>query len=195
MASYKQVRKTLILLALLVILALAPCRSASCETVNRYATQRIGLRDSAGGKVLKKIKRSTKVRQIRAGKKWSKVKYKGEVYYARKKYLSSEKLPSKKKSRYYINYLKTKGPVKWHGRKYTYYTSRLCPIWLLPVKGLHTDKDGFWIDSKGYIVLGSSIPLKKQRAIVATPFGKYGKVYDTGGWSTPSWLCDVATSW
>ena len=65
----------------------------------------------------------------------------------------------------------------------------------LPVPGLHLDKEGMWCDKWDYIVLGSSVANKVERKVIATPFGKYGRVYDTGGYSTPSWLCDVATSW
>lgn len=188
--------KGLIIITLAAIL-LTACRPAKAhaETVKRYATQTISLKDKAGGKTLLKVKRNTRLRQIREGNKWSVVIYKGDKYVTRKKYLNNESLNTKKGKRYYINYLKTKGPVHWRGRKYTYYTSRLCPIYKLPVPGLHLDKEGMWCDKWDYIVLGSSVANKVERKVIATPFGKYGRVYDTGGYSTPSWLCDVATSW
>ena len=129
------------------------------------------------------------------GNTWAKVIYKKQNLVCKKKFLNSEKLPGKKKAKYYINYLRTRGPVHWHGRKYTYYTSRLCPIWKLPVPGLHLDKNGMWCDKNDYIVLGSSVQNKINRTVYATPFGKYGKVYDTGGYSTPSYLCDTAVNW
>jgi len=192
----KKLIRGLLLITLTAIL-LTACRpvKAHAETVKRYATQTIRLKDKAGGKTLLKVKRNTRLYQTHEGRRWAVVKYKGNKYVALKKYLNAESLTTRKGKRYYINYLKTRGPVHWRGRKYTYYTSRLCPIWLLPVPGLHLDKEGMWCDSKDYIVLGSSVANKVNRAVIATPFGKYGKVYDTGGYSTPDWLCDTATSW
>lgn len=192
----KKLIKGVLLITLAAIL-LTACRPAKAhaETVKRYATQTINLKDKAGGKTMLKVKRNTRLRQTREGNKWSVVIYKGDKYVTRKKYLNNESLNTKKGKRYYINYLKTKGPVHWRGRKYTYYTSRLCPIYKLPVPGLHLDKEGMWCDKWDYIVLGSSVANKVERKVIATPFGKYGRVYDTGGYSTPSWLCDVATSW
>lgn len=178
-------------------MAMASCRpmKTDAKTVNRYATKTVSLKKKANGKTLRKVKRNTRLRQIREGNTWAVVRYDGKRYVTKKKFLNAERLPSKKRSRYYINYLKTRGPVYWHDRKYTYYTSRLCPIWLLPAPGLHLDKDGIWCDKNDYIVLGSSIDNKVNRRVIATPFGKYGRVYDTGGYSTPGWLCDTAVSW
>ena len=190
---------TLLIVAVILsaaVTALVFCGVTSdAATVDRYTTQTVALRDKAGGKVVKKVKRNTKVAQIREGKRWAVVRHKGEKYVAPKKYLNPERIPGKKKSREYIRYLRTKGPVYWHGRKYTYYTSRICPIYKLPVPGLHLDADGIWCDKNDYIVLGSSVAYKKERKILATPFGKFGRVYDTGGYSTPPTLCDTATSW
>ena len=186
-----------LLLIILAAVLLTACRPAKvhAETVKRYATQTIKLKDKAGGKTLRKVKRGTRLRLKREGRTWAVVKYKGNRYVTLKKYLNTERLTSRKRARYYIKYLRTRGPVHWRGRKYTYYTSRLCPIWLLPVPGLHLDKDGIWCDNRDYIVLGSSVTNKVNRKIIATPFGKYGKVYDTGGYSTPDWLCDTAVNW
>lgn len=192
---WKGVAILMIAVAALLMATIVVSMKADAETVNRYTTQTVSLREKAGGKVVKKVGRNTKVAQIRTGKRWAVVKYKGKKYVTLKKYLNPERLPGKKKSRECIKYLKTRGPVHWHGRKYTYYTSRLCPIYKLPVPGLHLDADGIWCDKNDYIVLGSSVALKQARAIVATPFGKYGKVYDTGGYSTPPTLCDTAVNW
>ena len=192
-------KKLLILTAVaLIIFALTACRPAKAlaSTTTRYATQTIKLRNKAGGKVLKKVKRNTAVTIIgKGGKKWIRVKYKGKRYVTVKKYLNAERCPGKKKAAEYIKYLHTCGPVTWHGRKYTYYTSRILPIYKLPVPGLHLDSNGMWCDKWDYIVLGSSRANKAARVVFATPFGKFGKVYDTGTASTPSWLCDTATNW
>ena len=186
-----------LLLITLAVLLLTACRPAKAhaETVKRYATQTIKLRDKAKGKVMLRVKRNTKLYLTREGRRWAVIKYKGDKYVTLKKYLNTERLTSHKRARYYIKYLRTRGPVYWHERKYTYYTSRRCPIWLLPVPGMHLDKNGMYCDKNDYIVLGSSVDNKVNRRIIATPFGKYGRVYDTGGYSTPSWLCDTAVNW
>ena len=188
---------TLILFFIMLCMTLMSCRpsKAFAASVKRYATQTISLREKAGGKTLRKVKRNTRVYLVREGKRWAVVKYKGDRYVTLKKYLNAENLPSKKRSKEYINYLRTRGPVYWRGRKYTYYTSRLCPIYMLPVPGLHLDAEGIWCDIHDYIVIGSSVTNKVNRAVIATPFGKYGRVYDTGGYSTPSSLCDTAVCW
>lgn len=191
----KLIKGMIIVVAVLLLMASCRTSKAFAQTNKRYATQKINLRQKANGKVLKQVKRNTKLKLIKEGKRWAVVKHKGEKYVTLKKYLNDEKLPSKKRSKYYINYLRTKGPVYWHNRKYTYYTSRLCPIWLLPAPGLHLDKNGMWCDKWDYIVLGSSVTNKINRKVIATPFGKYGRVYDTGGYSTPDWLCDTAVDW
>ena len=180
----------IILLAiLLIILLLIPCFDTEGATTKRYVTKTVKL------SVELTVKAGTSVTLMKQGKKWARVKYKGVVYKLRKKYLNTEGLTSAKKARKYIRQLKGRNPVRWHGRKYTYYTSRRFPVWRLPVKGLHLDKNGIWCDKDGYIVLGSSRANRAKSKVFATPFGKYGKVYDTGGVSTPWWLCDVAVNW
>lgn len=177
----------IIILAILMIL-LFSCIDTEAATTKRYVTKTTKLSKELT------VKAGTSVTLIKSGSKCT-VNYKGGVYKVHKKYLNTEGLTSAKKARKYIRQLKRKNPVRWHGRKYTYYTSRRFPVHRLPVKGLHLDKNGIWCDKDGYIVLGSSRANRAKRKVFATPFGKYGKVYDTGGASTPGWLCDVATNW
>ena len=179
----------IILLAiLLIILLLIPSFDTEGATTRRYVTKTVKLSKDLT------VKAGTSVTLIKSGSKCT-VKYQGGVYKVHKKYLNTEGLTSAKKTRKYIRQLKRRNPVRWHGRKYTYYTSRRFPVHRLPIKGLHLDKNGIWCDKDGYIVLGSSRANRVKRKVFATPFGKYGKVYDTGGVSTPGWLCDVATNW
>ena len=195
MEGWRSTAIVLIALAIALAMALMISISADAAETKRYTTQKVNLLDKVKGKKVYSVPRNTKVRLIKEGHTWARIRYKGQKLSVRKKYLNAERLPSKERSKYYIRYLRTRGPVHWHGRKYTYYTSRLCPIWLLPVPGLHVDKNGFWCDGKDYIVLGSSVDNKIKRTVYATPFGKFGKVYDTGGYSTASWLCDAAVTW
>ena len=184
------------LFAVLIMVVLTLSFDTEAKTVKRYATKTVSLkeRSNAKSKTVCKIKRGEKLTVIKTGKTWSMVKYQGQKLHVKKKYLNAEGLPSKKKAKKYIKQLR-RNPVRWHGRKYTYYTSRQFPIWRLPVKGIHLDKNGMWCDQDDYIVLGSSMANKKSRRVFATPFGKYGKVYDTGGYSTPAKLCDTAVNW
>lgn len=184
------------LFAVLIMAVLTLSFDTEAKTVKRYATKTVNLKErpNTKSKTVCKVKRGKKLTVIKTGKKWAKVKYKGKTLRVQKKYLNDEGLPSANMAKRYIKKLRVT-PVRWHGRKYTYYTSRMLPIWRLPVKGIHLDKNGMWCDQDDYIVLGSSIANKKSRRVFSTPFGKYGKVYDTGGWSTPAWLCDTAVNW
>lgn len=187
--------KKIIALFLCLALALFIPISAQAKTTYKYTTIKAKLRNKAAGKVLCIIPRNTKLQVLKTGKKWVKVKYNQSNYSVEKKILNSESLPNEKKSKQYIKKLRNRNPIHWRKRKYTFYTSRSFPIHKLPVPGLHLDKNGFFCDKNDYIVLGSSRINKANKKIIATPFGKYGKVYDTGGVSTPSWLCDCAVNW
>lgn len=179
--------KRAVLIILLLAIILTPIKAEAAGKA-RYITKTAKLSKELT------VKAVTNVTLIKSGSKCT-VKYKGGVYKVHKKYLNTEGLTSAKKARKYIRQLKRRNPVRWHGRKYTYYTSKRFPVHRLPVKGLHLDKNGMWCDKDGYIVLGSSRANRAKRKVFATPFGKYGKVYDTGGVSTPGWLCDVAVNW
>lgn len=178
--------KRVVSVILLLAIILMPTRAEAAGA--RYITKTVKLSKELT------VKAGTKVTLIKSGSKCT-VKYQGGVYKVHKKYLNTEGLTSAKKARKYIRQLKRRNPVRWRGRKYTYYTSRRFPVHRLPIKGLHLDKNGMWCDKDGYIVLGSSRANRAKRKVFATPFGKYGKVYDTGGVSTPGWLCDVAVNW
>ena len=180
-----------ILLITLVAILLTACRPArvNAETVNRYATQTIKLRQKANGKVLRKVKVNTKLRQIREGKRWAIVRYDGKRYVTLKKYLHERKSPRK----YTGADLRHAGAIVWKGCKYTYYTSRILPDPNnnLGVPGKWLDSEGFYRDKWGYIVMGSCT--SNRGRIIATPFGMYGKVYDAGG--CPSNLFDSYVNW
>lgn len=184
-------KKKLLSILLISVLILSIPLSVDAKTVTRYTTKSVALRTKAKGKVVYKVPRNTKLKMIKTGKTWARVIYKNQKLSVKKKWLHPEKLLGKKKSKYYINYLHTRGPVHWRGRKFTYYTSQLLPIWKLPVPGLHLDKNGFFCDKNDYIVLGSNTCNRHQ--LIATPFGKYGKVYDAG--YVGPYLYDCATNW
>ncbi len=186
-------KRFLILFAVALIIAmLTACRPSlkvSAETVTRYATQTIKLREKANGKVLRKVKRNTRLRQTRCGRRWAIVRYKGKQYVTLKRFLH----PTRSPRLYKGSDLRSAGAIIWNGRKYTYYTSRILPDPNnnLGVPGKWLDAEGFYRDKYGYIVCGSCT--SNRGLIIPTPFGKYAKVYDAG--YCPSNLFDQYVSW
>lgn len=86
--------------------------------------------------------------------------------------------------------LQTMGVISWGGYRYTYYSENVLPGYGLQIEGRYTDEYGFVCDGEGYIcVASSSLPWG---TIVDTPFGRAGKVYDSGcAWD----VIDVYVSW
>lgn len=70
------------------------------------------------------------------------------------------------------------GVIEWGGWKWTYYSERILPGEGLWIPGRWTDSDGYVCDENGYICLASTSA--ERYSIVETPFGRTGKVYDTG---------------
>lgn len=62
--------------------------------------------------------------------------------------------------------------------RWTYYSERVLPGGGLDIPGRHTDSDGYICDEDDNICLASDFLPKG--TVVATPFGKDGKVYDCG---------------
>ncbi len=91
---------------------------------------------------------------------------------------------------YSVSYFMNMGVIHWNGWKWTWYSERVLPGGGLNIPGRHADSDGYICDSNDYICLSSSSLSKG--TIIATPFGKSGKVYDTG---CASDVIDVYVSW
>lgn len=70
------------------------------------------------------------------------------------------------------------GVVYYGDYKYTWYDDTTLDGGGLVIKGRHYDEQGYICDEQGYICVASS-ELDKG-TIVYTPFGKQGKVYDSG---------------
>lgn len=178
-----------ILLAIAIIMT--PI-SADAKTVTRYATKTIALKQKTNdkSKTMKTVKVHTKLKITREWKSWCRVELNGKNYYTHREYLCSQPCVRK----YGKKYFKRRGVIRWGGKKWTWYTSRQLPGKGLKIPGRHVDKNGFICDKDDYIVLASSIGYKKKRKILPTPFGKYGKVYDTNGTWNYNWR-DVYTNW
>jgi hypothetical protein len=70
------------------------------------------------------------------------------------------------------------GVVEWGGWTWTYYSERILPGEGLWIPGRWTDAEGYICDENGYVCLAStSVP---RYSIIETPFGRTGKVYDSG---------------
>lgn len=180
--------KWLIGLTLLLGLFMTYTETAQAKELTRYTTQTVTLRDSRNGKALTTVKRNTKVKQIKAGKVWARVKYKGKLYKVKKRYLCESRSPKK----YTSDYFRRAGVIRWGGVKWTYYSQRLLPGTRLKIPGRHVDSQGFVCDKDDYIVIAVTPAMRKARAIVPTPFGKYGKVYDCGAGGSAWRDCFVA---
>lgn len=86
--------------------------------------------------------------------------------------------------------LYNQGRLYYGDYQYTWYSENVLPGYGLAIEGRHTDADGFVCDGEGYICVASS-SLNKG-TIVDTPFGRQGKVYDSGcDWGT----IDVYVNW
>ena len=94
------------------------------------------------------------------------------------------------KAKYSAKYFKKAGVIRWGGWKWTWYSQRVLPGKGLKIPGRHVDKSGYVCDKKNYIVLSSTSV--KRGKVVKTPFGKKGKVYDTG---CAKGVFDVYVSW
>ena len=86
--------------------------------------------------------------------------------------------------------LYNQGRLYWGDYQYTWYSENVLPGYGLAIEGRHTDADGFVCDGDGYICVAASSLSKG--AVVDTPFGRQGKVYDSGcDWGT----IDVYVNW
>ena len=175
----KKIIKGMIIITIAVI-ALTACRpsKAIASARYRYTTQTVNLKNRVKGHTVRKVNRNTRVRLIKTGKRWAKVRYKGETLVCRKKFLHRYRSPKMYSGRYFRN----AGVIWWRGQKFTWYSQRILPGYGLRIPGRHLDGQGFVCDGKGYIVLGSNTANRGK--IIATPFGRFGKVYDAGAVGT-----------
>lgn len=177
----KLIRGLLLITAVMLISS-----TAQAKELTRYTTQTVTLRDSRTGDAVMKVKSNTKVKQIRAGKVWARIKHDGKLYKVRVKFLADRKAVRK----YTGARFKRTGVVYWNSYKFTWYSQRALPGHGLKIPGRHVDKQGFVCDKYGYIVLGSNTANRGR--IIPTPFGRYGKVYDAGFVSTNWFDCYTA---
>lgn len=70
------------------------------------------------------------------------------------------------------------GVIYWGGWRWTWYSQNVLPGGGLCIPGRHVDDMGYVCDENEYICLAATSLSKG--AVVDTPFGKQGKVYDSG---------------
>ena len=87
-------------------------------------------------------------------------------------------------------YLQTHGAILWNNYKWTWYSEKVLPGGGLNIPGRHADEQGFICDADNYICLASSTLVRG--SIVDTPFGKAGKIYDSG---CAAGVLDVYVNW
>lgn len=189
-----KIMKSLLLILVTIMLSVSVGNVSEAKTVNRYTTQKVSLKKSNknGAKTVCKVDACTKLKVEKQGKTWARAIYKDQKVYVKVKYLHKKKPVNKYKGKSF----KRIGRGHWNGWSWTWYTTRQFPDRRnsLGIKGKHTDKRGFVCDKDGYICLASGRGNKKKHAIVPTPFGKYGKVYDTNGGYNNQWF-DVYVNW
>lgn len=185
--------KKLFLIMIALTIIMTPVQ-ANAKTVTRYATKTITLKERCNdqAKTIAKVKVHTKLKVTKTGKTWARIEYNGQTVYTKKKYIHAKRSVNKYKGRSF----KKVGHGRYNGASWTWYTTRQYPDRknALGIKGKHKDKRGFICDKDGYICLASGRGNKKKHVIVPTPFGKYGKVYDTNGGYNNKWF-DVYTTW
>lgn len=157
---------------------------AKAKETTKYVTSKTGLRvrKTPSTKVKNKyttLSYRTKVKVLGISNGWALVQLKDGKYFCSNKYLSTKKPSSVScKTVYTAKTFKRMGVIKWNGWKWTWYSQKVLPGGGLKIPGRHVDKNNYVCDKNGYIVLSSS-SLKKG-TVIKTPFGKKGKVYDTG---------------
>lgn len=178
-----------VLLVFLVVIFIN--KKVDASGLDRWTTQKTQLRDAVNGNVIFEVEPITKVTLVKSGKTWSIVNYNNQNLYVKTAYIHKVK----PKNVYKGKKFKRKGRAKWNKCSWTWYSQRRLGGGGFKIPGRHVDKKrGFVLDKDGYICLASGRKNKKKKAIVPTPFGRYGKVYDTNGRNNNKWF-DVYTNW
>lgn len=184
-------RRTL-LIWLLIISICCMGMSVEAKMLTRYTTKTVALKETAStnARTAYKVKQNRKLTVTNQGKTWVTVTYNGKTLYAKKAELHKTKAINKYPGR---NFRRV-GRGRWNKCIWTYYSQRVLPGRGLKIPGRHVDSRGFVCDKDGYICLGSGMGNKKKHLVVPTPFGRYGKVYDTNGGNNNKWF-DTYVAW
>lgn len=170
-----------------ILCLLAPCTASAASltdtikyvqksekmTKTGYTQQKVAFKalPSVKSKTLKKIKVNTELKYRKYNKSWAMTIYNGRLGFVKIKQI--------KQPDYTPSYFKRMGIIRYNGWRWTWYSQRVLPGGGLKIPGRHVDKaTGFVCDQDGYICLASNnIGYHK---VVSTPFGRKGKIYDSG---------------
>ena len=131
-----------------------------------------------GAKVAKKVRPGDPLTRIAKGKTYSVIRYDiggRRYFFAKNSQITAKKPP---KAKYSAAQFKRAGVVKYGGYRWTWYSQRVLPGGGLKIPGRHVDERGYICDKDDYICVASST--LKYGTVISTPFGKKGKVYDSG---------------
>lgn len=132
---------------------------------------------------------------------WVKIKYNNNDCYVFEEYLSDEKveveIPKEEEKEIEVNnttaiisnntetnsiysasQFMSMGVINWNNWRWTWYSENVLSGGGLNIPNRHVDENGYVCDGEGYICLSSSVLPKG--TIIETPFGKSGKIYDSG---------------
>lgn len=176
-------------------------RSAKLVKVGQYKLRTVYTKSKTklyvdphkGSKVGYTVKKGEALTRIMKGKTYSIVRYgnKKKVYYfAKNRQLTTKKPKPQPKPKYSPEYFRRAGVIKWNGYRWTWYSQRVLPGGGLKIPSRHADENGYICDKDDNICLASST--LKKHTVVDTPFGKRGKVYDSG---CAAGTLDVYTNW
>lgn len=137
-----------------------------------YTQRRIKFKalPSTSSKTLGKIAVNTQLKYRKYSKNWLLTVYNGQIGFVQKKYV--------KTSKYTPAYFKRMGVIGYNGWRWTWYSQRVLSGGGLRIPGRHVDEHGFVCDKNNYICLASNNIA--YGAVIDTPFGKRGKIYDSG---------------
>lgn len=136
-----------------------------------------------GSEYAKTLDRGVALTRIMKGKTYSIIRYDGKgkgkkYYFVKNKNLSKKKPEMTPKAKYSASYFRRAGVIHWNGWRWTWYSEKVLPGGGLRIPGRHVDENRYVVDENGYICVSSS---KLTRGtVIDTPFGRKGKVYDTG---------------
>ena len=148
------------------------------KTVYANGTARLYVSPKKGAKVAKKVRPGDPLTRIAKGKTYSVIRYDiggRRYFFAKNSQITTKKPP---KAKYSAAQFKRAGVVKYGGYRWTWYSQRVLPGGGLKIPGRHVDGSGYVCDKDGRICLASST--LKKGTVLQTPFGKQGKVYDSG---------------
>ena len=129
---------------------------------------------------------------------WSAIYYENEIRYVCNKYITDneeeieeqEEVADTSTVEYSASHFRKMGVIYWGDYRWTWYSQNVLPGGGLNIPGRHVDDNGYVCDENNYICLASND--LSEGTVVSTPFGKSGKIYDSG---CASGTLDVYVAW